>query len=162
MTLTREQITPGGYGDSVAQTWKFGTGEAIDASLLTPETVLLIGLQNKGFEALRIDRVDAVKIEGTNLLPPHGPRVYTRQELDAVRPIGVVRAALPWGDLKEFKEGGIYQAWPTGHVYTVKDGILRSVDGKSLRDLGQLTAMPALLPKMIVRWEPPTARTPRT
>lgn len=95
-----------------------------------------------------------------NLVKEGDRKVYTLSELRAIRPIGFLTFDKPWEVLEKFVEGGFYQAWPSGTLYTVRQGFLVNA-AQGMRVYGTNAAdrknLPKLLPVLVKRWEPPPA-----
>ena|SRR5688572_5399262 len=105
-------------------------------------------------------RDDIIQEEATILLSSltqTGRRSFLRKELEAIRPLGFIVLDRAWDRLSRFKEGGIYQAWPTGQLLRVRNRHL--VDAYTERRINP-DVEPRKLPPVILwaipRWEPTT------
>jgi hypothetical protein len=91
-----------------------------------------------------------------------GRRVYTLTELNAIRPIGFLIPDRAWNRFTKFKEGGLYQAWPNGRLFRVRNRhLIDAYQGVRVYSEKDKDKLPALIPVFILRWEPQVAaRTP--
>ena len=85
-----------------------------------------------------------------------GTKVYTRGELDAIRPLAFVLPDRGWRSLRRFVEGGLYQAWPNGRVFRVQHGhLVDPYTSQPAARSGDRRLLAALIPVFIERWVPP-------
>ncbi len=90
----------------------------------------------------------------SNLAQP-GRRVYTLAELNAIRPLGFFIPDRPWGQYEKFVEGGLYQAWPNGQLFRVRNKhLVDAYQGVRVYAAKDRDKLPALLSVFVPRWVP--------
>jgi hypothetical protein len=140
--------------ESLGESKAVEAGQPLDPSWLRSGN--LIGIAGKPSIPFLIREVQpldggGLRVSGSNLAV-NKKRVFTLAELEAIRPLYFV--LLPAGvfpTLRNFVEGGIYQAWPTGEIVEVQRRLL--VNPLTGQRVTSLSAFPVLIP----RWIPPTA-----
>lgn len=134
-------------------------GDAIPDRCLVPDVIMAVKGQQS--ELLRLREVNGTAPQRTftfsNLLK-RARKNLTETELNAMRPLAFVIPDRPWRALATFVDGGIYQAWPSGRVFRVRQGVLvDAASGQRVYGDDDRHKLVRLIPTLIPRWVPPRA-----
>lgn len=138
------------------ETWQVLAGTAIPDRCIAVDVIIVVpGAQGK---ILRITAVEDMaggpRITCVDsVVPNQPPMIYMRPELEMIRPLGFVIPDRPWYALSGFVEGGLYQAWPNGRLFRVRNRhLVDAYTNARIHTERDRTKLPAMIPVFVQRW----------
>jgi hypothetical protein len=168
--MTSGNIDPAAVQAVIGQSGWVKKGKALPHDILRVGVIL--AMEGPAAQILEIVEVtgevpangDAtLRVKTQSLGDKNVVKLYTFQELEAIRPLGYV---IPQAGvaLQTFVEGGLYQAFPNGRLYTVQHGYLvDTFRGSRLfgANAEDRKFVPRLVPIFVPRWVPQAPAAPR-